>query len=69
MNISATVSGTSIFLIFQYLTKLRTVRGLSHRALDNTIVTISNIADYSSIYQNIRMLNYSRYELIRNSEQ
>ena len=53
---------------FQYFAKPSPAEGLSCRALADTIVTISNVADFSSICQNIRTLRNSRYKLIKNSD-
>ena len=53
---------------FQHFAKSSLDKGLSCRALADTIVTISDIADFSSIYQNIRTLRNSRYKLIKNSD-
>ena len=52
---------------FQHLAKKPSVIGFLKRALADTIVTISNIANNSFIYQNFRMLCNSRYKLINSS--
>ena len=53
---------------FQHFAKSSPAKELLYKALIDTIVTISEIPDFSSIYQNIRTLYNSRYKLIKNSD-